>query len=74
MALYLTKADPLMILRDLLGHSSVTTTELYLSKLDTTRVFREVYEYADNRARPADDILSELDEEFDELADDLVVP
>lgn len=73
MALYLTKADPLMILRDLLGHSSVTTTELYLSKLDTTRIFRDAYEHAGHRAQPADDILAELDEEFDELADDPVV-
>jgi integrase len=46
MALYLTQADPLMILRDLLGHTSVTTTEIYLSRLDTTRVFREAYESA----------------------------
>jgi integrase len=30
LALYLAKADPLMVLRDLLGHSSVTTTEAYL--------------------------------------------
>ena len=28
--LYLTKADPLLVLRDLLGHSSVLTTEKYL--------------------------------------------
>jgi integrase len=28
--LYLSKADPLMVLRDLLGHSSVLTTEKYL--------------------------------------------
>lgn len=44
LALYLSKADPLMVLRDLLGHSSVLTTELYLRRLDTTRVFREAYE------------------------------
>jgi len=30
--LYLAKADPLMVLRDLLGHSSVRTTEHYLSQ------------------------------------------
>jgi integrase len=30
LALYLTKADPLMVLRDLLGHSSAVTTEAYL--------------------------------------------
>jgi integrase len=42
--LYLTKADPLLVLRDLLGHSSVLTTEKYLRKLDTTRIYREAYE------------------------------
>jgi len=30
LALYLAKSDPLMVLRDLLGHSSVLTTEVYL--------------------------------------------
>ncbi len=30
-----------MVLRDLLGHASVLTTEKYLRRLDTTRVFRE---------------------------------
>jgi site-specific recombinase XerD len=30
MALYLTKADPLLVLRDLLGHSSAATTQAYL--------------------------------------------
>lgn len=30
--LYLSKADPLMVLRDLLGHSSVLTTESYLNR------------------------------------------
>lgn len=42
--LYLTKADPLLVLRDLLGHSTVLTTEKYLHKLDTTRIYREAYE------------------------------
>ncbi len=32
LALYLSKADPLLVLRDLLGHSSVLTTEKYLRK------------------------------------------
>ena len=44
--LYLAKADPLMVLRDLLGHSSVTTTEHYLSRLDMTRIYRDAYERA----------------------------
>lgn len=47
LALYLTKADPLLVLRDLLGHSSVLTTECYLRRLDTTRIYREAYEATD---------------------------
>lgn len=43
---YLHKHDPLAILRDLLGHSSVTTTETYLRRLDVTRVYRSAYENA----------------------------
>ncbi|MGH3120048.1 MAG: tyrosine-type recombinase/integrase [Mycobacterium sp.] len=46
LALYLSRADPLLVLRDLLGHSSVLTTEKYLRRLDTTRIFREAYEHA----------------------------
>lgn len=43
LALYLTKTDPLLVLRDLLGHSSVTTTELYIKRLDVARIYREAY-------------------------------
>ena len=46
LAFYLSKADPLLVLRDLLGHSSVLTTEKYLRRLDTTRIYREAYEQA----------------------------
>ena len=46
LVLYLAKADPLMVLRDLLGHSSVVTTEKYLRRLDTTRVYRDAYDRA----------------------------
>ena len=46
LALYLAKADPLMVLRDLLGHSSVTTTEAYLRRLDTTRIYADAYQRA----------------------------
>jgi integrase len=46
LAFYLSKADPLMVLRDLLGHSSVLTTEKYLRRLDTTRIYRDSYENA----------------------------
>jgi site-specific recombinase XerC len=43
LALYLTKADPLLVLRDLLGHASVTTTQAYLHLLDTQRIYRDAY-------------------------------
>ena len=46
LALYLSKADPMLVLRDLLGHSSVLVTEKYLRRLDTTRIYREAYEHA----------------------------
>jgi len=46
LAFYLSKADPLLVLRDLLGHSTVLTTEKYLKRLDTTRIYREAYEGA----------------------------
>jgi integrase len=68
LALYLSKADPMMVLRDLLGHSSVVTTETYLRRLDLTRVYQEAYD----RARPghdADEIAAaqrEVAAEFDE--------
>lgn len=50
LALYLAKTDPLMVLRDLLGHSSVLTTEVYLRRLDMTRVYRSAYEQAGQAA------------------------
>ena len=46
LALYLAKADPLMVLRDLLGHSSATTTEAYLRRVDTTRIYADAYQRA----------------------------
>jgi len=46
LALYVSKADPLLVLRDLLGHSSALTMEKYLRRLDTTRIYREAYERA----------------------------
>jgi integrase len=61
LALYLAKADPMMVLRDLLGHSSVVTTEAYLRRLDMTRIYADAYERAglvDVGAR------READEEF----------
>ena len=49
LALYLAKADPLMVLRDLLGHSSALTTEAYLRRLDMTRIYADAYEQAAHR-------------------------
>ena len=46
LALYLAKSDPLMVLRDLLGHSSALTTEAYLRRLDMTRIYADAYEQA----------------------------
>jgi integrase len=43
----LTKADPLLVLRDLLGHASVATTQSYLHLLDTQRIYRDAYTTAD---------------------------
>ena len=59
LAFYLSKADPLLVLRDLLGHSSVLTTEKYLRRLDTTRIYREACE----RAGAADGLLGDADAE-----------
>jgi hypothetical protein len=57
LALYLSKADPMLVLRDLLGHSSVLVTEKYLKRLDTTRIYREAYE----QAGVVDGLLSEAE-------------
>jgi site-specific recombinase XerD len=69
LALYLSKADPMAVLRDLLGHSSVLTTETYLRRLDMTRIYRDAYERP-GRRRPEQAQLAaaarEADEEFDE--------
>jgi site-specific recombinase XerD len=43
MALYLMKADPLLVLRDLLGHTSAATTQSYLHLVDTQRIYRDAY-------------------------------
>ena len=70
LAFYLSKADPLLVLRDLLGHSSVLTTEKYLRRLDTTRIYREAYE----QAGITDGLLTDQDAEREanvEFAEDL---
>ncbi len=61
LALYLTKADPLLVLRDLLGHASVTTTQVYLNLLDTQRVYRDAYA----AAAPTPAAAAEAADEFD---------
>jgi integrase len=53
LALYLSKADPMMVLRDLLGHSSVLTTEKYLHRLDMTRIYRDARQLAGCEVRLA---------------------
>jgi integrase len=80
LALYLTKADPLMVLRDLLGHSSAVTTEAYLRRLDTTRIYADSYARAGVAATPAGKPVDEraaqreADAEFDDDIDDIGWP
>ena len=70
LALYLAKADPMMVLRDLLGHSSVVTTETYLRRLDMTRIYAEAYQRSGLGDAAAE---READEEFtDEVSADEV--
>ncbi|MFF0476414.1 hypothetical protein [Streptomyces sp. NPDC004284] len=44
LALHLLKADPLLIPRDLLAHSSVATAEVCLKRLDVHRTYRAAWE------------------------------
>lgn len=70
LALYLGKSDPMMVLRDLLGHSSVLTTEKYLRRLDMTRIYRDAYDEAGREHGLIDDEAAEREaaEEFDDEA------
>lgn len=54
LALYLTKADPLLVLRDLLGHATAATTQAYLHLLDTQRIYRSAYDSARPEASSPD--------------------
>jgi integrase len=68
LALYLAKSDPMMVLRDLLGHSSVITTEAYLRRLDMTRIYADAY---DRAGRDAGLITAAAEREADkEFADE----
>ncbi|SCK62359.1 hypothetical protein [Streptomyces sp. AmelKG-E11A] len=67
---YLSKTDPLLVLRDLLGHSTVLTTEKYLRRLDTTRIYREAYEGAGAAAGLTEDAAAER-EAVAEFADEI---
>jgi integrase len=68
---YLSKADPLLVLRDLLGHSTVLTTEKYIKCLDTTRIYRQAYEAAGTaaglveQAAAESEAAAEFDGDFD---------
>jgi integrase len=63
MALYLTKADPLLVLRDLLGHASAATTQAYLHLLDTQRIYRDAYASAGMTADAQAEVAAEYDGE-----------
>ncbi|MFC1410764.1 site-specific integrase [Streptacidiphilus sp. N1-12] len=66
LALYLTKQDPMLVLRDLLGHSSVVTTEIYIQRLDVHRIYRELYESAGRESGLAQaEALAEFENEED---------
>ncbi|WP_324199164.1 tyrosine-type recombinase/integrase [Nocardia amamiensis] len=65
---YLSKADPLLVLRDLLGHSTVLVTEKYIKRLDMTRIYRDAYDTAGVAGALADEAAAEAeaDAEFGE--------
>lgn len=63
LALYLTKADPLLVLRDLLGHTSAVTTQAYLHLLDTQRIYRDAYATAGGALAVDSDVVAEFEDE-----------
>lgn len=68
MALYLTRSDPMLVLRDLLGHQSVVSTQLYIARLDVQRIYRDASNATSAYADLGDDptVAAELAAEFDE--------
>jgi len=71
LALYLRSSEMLLVLRDLLGHTSVLTTEAYLSRLDTSRIFRDLYVHVGREHGLLDDGAAgrEAAEEFGETGE-----
>ncbi|WP_251058659.1 MULTISPECIES: hypothetical protein [unclassified Streptomyces] len=66
LAHYLRTTEPLLILRDLLGHVSSLTTEAYLHRLDVLRLFGSLYQRVGEEYGLLDDeTSSELAAEFD---------
>ncbi|WP_251982588.1 hypothetical protein [Streptomyces violaceusniger] len=63
LALYLTKADPLLVLRDLLGHTSAATTQAYLHLLDIQRIYRDAYATAGGALTVDADAVAEFEGE-----------
>jgi len=70
-ALYLRATEPLLLLRDLLGHASSLTTEVYLSRLDMTRIFKDVYQRSGQRHGQLEESEAQLEAEaeFDDEGD-----
>lgn len=67
LAHYLRTQEPLLILRDLLGHSSSLTTEAYLHRLDVLRLFTSLYRRVGQEYGLLDeDAELELETEFDD--------
>ncbi len=64
MALYLTKSDPMLVLRDLLGHQSVVSTEIYIARLDVTRIYGDAYRQMATELEP--DSAAEAEAEFED--------
>jgi len=65
LSMWLMKSDPMMVLRDLLGHQSVLSTELYIARLDVTRIYREAYRDTAQRMGLDPDVDAEVEAEFD---------
>lgn len=66
LALYLMKNDQMLVLRDLLGHTSVLSTELYIARLDVSRIYREAYRDSVARmGRTPAATAAEVEAEFD---------